>query len=69
MSMESIFFTDFKQKKASETLIILDKELSLKGGFGGCRHKFGGCGRLGGLGGFGGFDGFNGLGEFGRFVF
>ena len=37
--------------------------LSLKRGFGGCRHGFGGCDGLGRLNGFGEFDG---LGGFGR---
>ena len=56
--------------------------LSLKRGFDGWEHRFGGCDRLGGLGGynghsgFGGFDGLDGfdgfsgldgLGGFGRF--
>ena len=35
--------------------------LSLKRGFGGCRHGFGGCDRFGGLSGFNGFGGFSGL--------
>ena len=46
--------------------------LSLKHGFGGCGHRFGGCDGLGGLGGFGrfgGFSGFDGFSGFGRFVF
>ena len=46
--------------------------LSLKCGFDGCGHGFGGCDRLGGFGGFNGlsgFDGFSGLGGFGAFLF
>ena len=52
--------------------------LSLKRGFDGCGHGFGGCdglGRLGGFnglrgfGGFDGLDGFDGFGGFGGFVF
>ena len=35
--------------------------LSLKRGFGGCRHGFSVCDGLGGLGGFGGFSGFGGF--------
>ena len=34
------------------------RRLSLKRGFDGCRHGFGGCDGLGGLGVFGGFDGY-----------
>ena len=55
--------------------ILTKIRLSLKRGFDGYGHGFGGCGRLGGLGGFGGFDGldgfngFSGLGGFGGFVF
>ena len=41
--------------------------LSLKRGFGGCRHGFGRCDGLGGLGGFGGFDGLGGFGRFDGF--
>ena len=47
--------------------------LSLKPGFGGYGHSFGGCDGLGGLGGFeklngfGGFDGFSGFGGFDGF--
>ena len=35
--------------------------LFLKGGFGGCRHGFGGCDGLGGLGEFSGFGRFEGF--------
>ena len=50
--------------------------LSLKRGFGGCGHGFGGCDIIDGLdglsgfdglGGFDGFSGFNGFSEFGGF--
>ena len=51
------------------SLVSLIFRLSLKRGFGGCGHGFGGCNGLGGLGGFGGFCGFSGFGEFGGFVF
>ena len=54
------------------SLVSLIFRLSLKRGFGGCGHGFGGCDGLGGLGGFGGFGGiggFSGFGEFGGFVF
>ena len=49
--------------------------LSLKQGFGGCGHGFGGWngldvhGLFNRLGGFGGFDGFAGFHGFGGFVF
>ena len=45
-------------------LNIRHKWLSLKRGFGGCGHGFGGCDRLGG---FGGFDGLGGFGRFDGF--
>ena len=41
--------------------------LSLKRGFGGYGHGFGGCDGLGGLGGFGRFDGLSGFDGFGEF--
>ena len=41
------------------------RRLSLKRGFGGCRHGFGRCDGLGGFSGFGGFDGFDGFSGFG----
>ena len=46
--------------------------LSLKHGFGGCRHGFGryyGLGGLDGFSGLGGFDGFSGFSGLGGFVF
>ena len=54
---------------------VPDKKLSLKRGFDGYGHGFGGCNGLGGLGGFnglsgfGGFDGISGFDGFGGFVF
>ena len=47
--------------------ILTKISLSLKRGFDGYGHGFGGCDGLGGLGGFGGFDGLAGLNGFNRF--
>ena len=43
------------------------QRLSLKRGFGGCGHGFGGYDGLGGFDRFDGFSGFDGLGGFDRF--
>ena len=43
----------------------MSKRLSLKRGYSGCGHGFGGCD---GLDGFGGFDGLSGFGGFDGFT-
>ena len=60
------------------TIVTIQKRLSLKRRFGGCKHGFGRCdgpgglGRFNGLGGFGEFDrlgGFDRFSGFGGFLF
>ena len=55
-----ILLSQFAQNVAE----VCYRRLSLKRGFGGCRHGFGRCDGLGGLGRLGGFDGVGGFGGF-----
>ena len=58
------------EKKILAKLLVSISRLSLKRGFSGCGHGFGGrdgFDRLGGFNGLGGFGGFNGLSGFGGF--
>ena len=48
-------------KTTSNKILTMFKRLSLKRGYSGCGHGFGGCD---GLDGFGGFDGLSGFGGF-----
>ena len=68
-----MFYVVFLLHGVLYIVVFMNLGLSLKRGFGGCRHGFGECDGLGVLGGFngvggiGGFDGLDGFDGFGGF--